>query len=557
MLKIAGLIPDDKNSNSRNVFFALSGEMIKDKYLRYDSYESGNFYLSATYFEGGKKSVYEDSRYIVGIAGKIFCDLDLLSAKDISLLYSKYGTDFIKNLKGIFSIVIYEKEEKRLILMNDKLGLYPIYTYLDDKYFIFCTESEPIIKISKKKELNYDGIAEFFVYGYNLGGKTFVKGLNNLEPATVLTYLDGEVGEKRYFEFDVKEKQGLSEKEYCENLLNSFQNAIRIMCNNQKDVYSFLSGGLDTRFIVANLLTLKKSITAFTSYSVSKEEADAGYAREICREFNIKHLLHKTAKDKIGYPSLSLLDFERRRYIEDVAENANLKPVKESILALLKTIGSEFGIFSGFLGGEILGFARPSLNESENFIEETKAIFSNEFCSRLETTRRHSVKEELEKIKLTGKHKETLFFIQSVCRSDLNVIEGLGWERPNRFFVNFFLYPFLDIDFLENVFSVPSDLLEQYNLYFRMFKLLNPEILKIPWTDGGKFRAKCPIIKDFRHKKYENLLNKYNQVKLKKNCNALLNQRYYRDIEKVKSEYAVKAIFFKAWREYFRENIIE
>ena len=61
-------------------------------------------------------------------------------------LYLEYGENFIKHVNGIFSFAIYDNKEK-LLIYRDRLGVKPLYYYLNDKTFIFSSNLDSILKL--------------------------------------------------------------------------------------------------------------------------------------------------------------------------------------------------------------------------------------------------------------------------------------------------------------------------------------------------------------------------------------------------------------------------
>ena len=53
-------------------------------------------------------------------------------------LYRKCGKDFVKHLKGMFAIVIIDKEQ--IILARDRFGIKPLFYYQIDEKLIFGSE---------------------------------------------------------------------------------------------------------------------------------------------------------------------------------------------------------------------------------------------------------------------------------------------------------------------------------------------------------------------------------------------------------------------------------
>src|SRR6476469_5219981 len=63
--------------------------------------------------------------------------------------YSKWGKDCLSHLKGMFAFAIWDKQEKELFIVRDRLGVKPLYYYFDGKVLLFASEIRSILASGK------------------------------------------------------------------------------------------------------------------------------------------------------------------------------------------------------------------------------------------------------------------------------------------------------------------------------------------------------------------------------------------------------------------------
>ena len=54
--------------------------------------------------------------------------------------FEAYGLDAVKDMKGMFAIALYDKQEKTLHLMRDRAGEKPLYYGMIDRCFVFASD---------------------------------------------------------------------------------------------------------------------------------------------------------------------------------------------------------------------------------------------------------------------------------------------------------------------------------------------------------------------------------------------------------------------------------
>jgi len=180
-------------------------------------------------------------------------------------LYEEYGEKFVEKLNGSFVIIILDIKNQKLLIVNDRYGLRPLYYSQNNRKFLFASEVKAIIEDKEfKKEINDDAVAEFFTFGQLLGNKTFFKGINVFPPASVLVYKNGQIEIRRYWYFKFEEGRSSYDEEYYVNtLVKLFEKSVERRLKNGKKIGISLSGGLDSSCVAVSIPKERKKNNSY------------------------------------------------------------------------------------------------------------------------------------------------------------------------------------------------------------------------------------------------------------------------------------------------------
>jgi asparagine synthase (glutamine-hydrolysing) len=166
--------------------------------------------------------------------------------------YEEKGTKFINELNGNFVLAIQDFKNAKIIIANDRIAFRTHYYASFDKTFIFAPEPKAILKYPGfKKELNEEAVAEFFAIGENWGEKTFFKGINVMGPATIITISGSGVTKENYWRLTYEPDYERSEDQFVDDLIRTLRNAVKIRMKDPLRYGVSLSGGLDSRTVIA------------------------------------------------------------------------------------------------------------------------------------------------------------------------------------------------------------------------------------------------------------------------------------------------------------------
>lgn len=167
--------------------------------------------------------------------------------------YLKWGVDFVSHLRGMFAIALLDGET--LYLFRDRLGKKPLF-YLHGNSFVFASEIKALIPFLQKTEMDEDALLSYLSYLAPTPPFTFFKNIKKLAPGEYLTFKEGGVEVRQYFDLlDAKPNLITDKDEAVFILENLLQKSINMRLSADVPMASLLSGGIDSALI--NALALK------------------------------------------------------------------------------------------------------------------------------------------------------------------------------------------------------------------------------------------------------------------------------------------------------------
>lgn len=206
-------------------------------------------------------------------------------------MYLEYGPEFVSQLNGMFAFLIYDREQKRIVVARDHFGIKPLYFYYNKDCLIFASEIKAILRHpSVKIEPNYESIQEYLIFQYVLNEETFFKGVRKLLPGHY-QIIDLESFQRRtvkYWELDFTVDTHHTEEDFTYKLRELLEDTVSIQMRSDVPLGVYLSGGIDSS-IVALLVSKKYSGRLKTFTGAFQEGPDFNetiFAKEVAQVCN-------------------------------------------------------------------------------------------------------------------------------------------------------------------------------------------------------------------------------------------------------------------------------
>src|SRR5689334_20338381 len=124
-------------------------------------------------------------------------------------LYEERGVEFIKQLRGMFSLALWDVSKQRLVLARDRLGKKPLYVRKEPDRLLFASEIKSLLQVDGvPRRLNFHALGEYLALGYVPAPLTLFEGIEKVLPGHYLVVENGEVRDYEYWdvEFRVDER---------------------------------------------------------------------------------------------------------------------------------------------------------------------------------------------------------------------------------------------------------------------------------------------------------------------------------------------------------------
>ncbi len=261
-------------------------------------------------------------------------------------LYEEYQDEFVKHLRGMFSLAIWDTKKRELILARDPLGIKQIYFYRDAKIFIFGSEIKCILKILEgSKKINPEALNHYLSFLYFPDDLTIFDGINKLKPGHLLKITADAAISSEYWNLNNLQQSNIGFMEAQDEFLRLMNESMKLHLRSDVPLGIFLSGGIDSSIITALASKLtNKPLNTFT-IGYNKEGSfydEREYARIVARLFNTNH------QEFLVNPDIEEAIFKMIGYFDEPFANSSAIPnyyiskaMREKVKVALSGLGGD------------------------------------------------------------------------------------------------------------------------------------------------------------------------------------------------------------------------
>ncbi len=205
--------------------------------------------------------------------------------------FAKYGYDCFNWYNGQFAMAIWDKQEQKLILLRDQVGIKPLYYYFKDQTLVFASELKAIKEIIPSLELNREVIPAYLHLGYIPHPHTIYKDIKKVPAGSFLEInvaAKGQLSLSTHSYWKIRDKISssvLKDEAMAKKELHSLlTDAVTGQLISDVPIGTFLSGGTDSSIVtaIASKVSSKKVKTfsiAVTDGKVNEAPFAAGVAK--------------------------------------------------------------------------------------------------------------------------------------------------------------------------------------------------------------------------------------------------------------------------------------
>jgi asparagine synthase (glutamine-hydrolysing) len=213
-------------------------------------------------------------------------------------LYEEKGESFLRELNGMFALALWDVRRNRLLLARDRFGEKPLYYFSNGCRLMFASELKAIIADpSVPREIDPEALSSYLSLGYVPCPTSILKSIQKLPPASWMTVGLDHVsrrlqidGPHRYWSLRYQPDPRLKEAECIPRIRELIRDAVRIRLFSDVPLGAFLSGGLDSSTVVAEMAEISdKPVKTFSvGFDVTSFD-ELQFAEIVAKRFDTNH----------------------------------------------------------------------------------------------------------------------------------------------------------------------------------------------------------------------------------------------------------------------------
>lgn len=376
----------------------------------------------------------------------------------------------LKKLRGGFCGYFLDKQQDIVYAYVDSSAVKSLYYFVSGDKWILSNHIDYMVEVLKANQMMYDfnplAAKYMLTYGYMIDDSTFVKQIHRILPGQYIRMEKGQVIAERYH-FVKNTESKMSEEEAVEKLDAAFREAVRREFEKDRE-YGYrhlvdLSGGLDSRM-------------------VSWAAHDMGYTDQVNFTYSRMNYYDESISKQIAaylgheYLFKPLEDLKWMYDLEEITSQNNGAALYTGITGGMRTLKllrmNQFGMeHTGMLGDVIIG----TYHDKET--AHSRPVFGmNAYSDKL-------------KYQFDDKILEAYPCQEMFCIYTRGMLGMASTYMIRQHFVET-SSPFMDVDFMDIVFSLPFAYRYKHYIYLKWMKEKYPKAADFGWEKWGGIKPK-------------------------------------------------------------------
>jgi len=270
---------------------------------------------------------------------KELSDYPFKSGSDTEVIlaaYLKWGISCVERFRGMFAIALADRESGKVYLVRDRIGKKPLYYWAENAHLVFASELKPILTCPGfEKQIRQDVISRYLYQLCINAPDTIFKNVYKLEPGAVLTWEQGQITTKKYWDIkDVYHKMSADPvKDYGQakhELKELLKKSVAERMIADVPLGTFLSGGYDSSLVTA--IAQEHASEPVKTFSIGFHEErynEAKYARQVSEYLGTCHTEHYIDENDM----FALVESIPHYYDEPFADSSQIPSMLVAALA--------------------------------------------------------------------------------------------------------------------------------------------------------------------------------------------------------------------------------
>ncbi|CAN5396343.1 asparagine synthase (glutamine-hydrolyzing) [soil metagenome] len=265
----------------------------------------GNRRLSIIDIEGGHQPITnEDGSIVIVYNGELYNSPELReelikkghifrTKSDTEVfvhLYEEEGIDFLKRLNGMFAFAMLDKRKNELVIARDRFGVKPFYYAELNNGLYFGSEIKTLKTLPFfDEEIDYEAMSIYLSLFFIPDPWTIYKKVRKLKSGNYLIVREDGIRIKEYADLDFSSKIKITKEEAELQTASLFKQAVKRQLLADVPVGVLLSGGMDSRAVLAAATEYNGATESFTITFSEELYNEGNEAADWSKVYNAKH----------------------------------------------------------------------------------------------------------------------------------------------------------------------------------------------------------------------------------------------------------------------------
>ncbi|MDA1163177.1 MAG: asparagine synthase (glutamine-hydrolyzing) [Planctomycetota bacterium] len=187
-----------------------------------------------------------------GVQFRTRCDTETLL-----VAWQTWGVKCLSKLRGMFAFGVYDFLANRLFLVRDRCGVKPLFFAEADGELVFASTVAAVLQHPHiTRQPNWSVVSHYLsTFRTTLGRDTLIRGIRQLRPAECLDWnlQTGQLSVDPYWDFPTPSASDMTFDEAANELDSLLADSTRSRLVSDVPVGMFLSGGVDSSILAANV----------------------------------------------------------------------------------------------------------------------------------------------------------------------------------------------------------------------------------------------------------------------------------------------------------------
>jgi asparagine synthase (glutamine-hydrolysing) len=242
--------------------------------------------------------------------------------------YHYLGEKILRELRGMFSFLIWDSHERVMFGARDWFGIKPLYTYADERGHFFASEKKALLSIAglaDDADVDRTALQQYLTLQYVPEPASMHTAIRRLESGSSFTLRPGDTfTSKRYFHPDFAIKTTSEPEKLYREITEALEDSVAKHMRTDPDVTvgSFLSGGIDSTVIAALAKRHNPNLLTFTTGFEREGFSEIDVAAESAAAIGVEHIVKVVTAEEM-MQTLPLIVW----YLDDPVADPALVPL--------------------------------------------------------------------------------------------------------------------------------------------------------------------------------------------------------------------------------------